>query len=225
MTTRQILTLFLATFFSLALTAQDAMPTASDGVTQSADNRRKTTATGPVTVKIGGMFSYTNNSVTYTVSTYTDGGVEKMDVDVPEFTLDNTVVGNLTLGAYTVKGLLYDSGQQGFYRDYSKDGITFHFKCEGSVMNIDGDYEFNSEKPNNILVKLADGKVTTIVNTFQMGAMPFGIVSTFTNTTSGIQNVTSAATADTKAYNLQGQPVGKDAKGLVIQRGRKMLRR
>ena len=92
-------------------------------------------------------------------------------------------------------------------------------------MNIDGDYEFNSEKPNNILVQLADGKVTTIENTFQMGAMPFGIVSTFTNTTSGIQNVTSAATADTKAYNLQGQPVGKDAKGLVIQRGRKMLRR
>lgn len=218
MTTRQILTLFLATFFSLALTAQDAMPTASDGVTRS-------TATGPVTVEIGGAYTYTNNSVTYTVSTYTDGGVEKMDVDVPEFTLDKTVIGNLTLGAYTVKGLLYDSGRQGFYRDYSKDGITFHFKCEGSVMNIDGDYEFNSEKPNNILVQLADGKVTTIVNTFQMGAMPFGIVSTFTNTTSGIQNATSAATADTKAYNLQGQPVGKDAKGLVIQRGRKMLRR
>ena len=217
MTTRQILTLFLATFFSLALTAQDAMPTASDGVTRS-------TATGPVTVAIGGAYTYTNNSVTYTVSTYTDGGVEKMDVDVPEFTLDNTRVGNLTLGAYTVKGLLYDSGRQGFYRDYSKDGITFHFKCEGR-MNIDGDYEFNSEKPNNILVQLADGKVTTIVNTFQMGAMPFGIVSTFTNTTSGIQNVTSAATADTKTYNLQGQPVGKDAKGLVIQWGRKMLRR
>ena len=224
MTTRQILTLFLATFFSLALTAQDAMPTASDGVIQSADNRRQTTATGPVTVEIGGIYTYTNNSVTYTVSTYTDGGVEKMDVDVPEFTLDNTVIGNLTLGAYTVKGLLYDSGRQGFYRDYSKDGITFHFKCEGR-MNIDGDYEFNSEKPNNILVQLADGKVTTILNTFQMGAMPFGIVSTFTNTTSGIQNVTSAATADTETYNLQGQPVGKDAKGLVIQRGRKMLRR
>lgn len=206
MTTRHILTSIIAAFCTLSLYAQQL------------------TATGPVTVVIGGIYSYTNSSITYTLSKYSDGGVEKMDVNVPEFKLDNTLVGNLTLGAYTVKGLEWDAEKQGFYRDYSKDGISFHFKAEGGMMKIDGDYEFNSEKPNNILVQMADGAVTTIVNTFQMGAMPFGIVSTFTNTTAGIADVTADNVRGAKVYNLQGQQVAENAKGIVIVNGKKMLK-
>ena len=38
---------------------------------------------------------------------------------------------------------------------------------------MDGEYTFNSEKDNNILVKYDGNRVTDIVNTFQMGSMPF----------------------------------------------------
>ena len=96
---------------------------------------------------------------------------------------------------------------------------------------MDGDYACNSERDNNILVKYDGSNVESIVNTFQMGAMPFGIVSTFQVDATAIDGVTADDLSraprayDGKAYNLAGQRVGDRAKGVVIVNGKKYLRR
>lgn len=185
--------------------------------------------TNSITVTIGGVYEYTNESVTYNVRKYLDGDVEKVDVEVPSYTLDNTLMGNLTLGSYTVKGLEYDETLGGFYRDYKNDGLSFHFTATGGSSDMDGDYAFNSEKDNNILVKYSGTGVTSITNTFQMGSMPFQIVSTFGDNASGIVKITDTTAGKQQqngnAYNLNGQRVSHDAKGIVIVNGKKYIRK
>lgn len=179
-----------------------------------------------INVTVGGMYSYSNSNVTYNVRRYMDGDTEKMDVEVPSYELENTVMGDLTLGSYTVCGLVYDEAQGGFYRDYRGDGLKFHFtaKKDGNT-TMDNDYEFNNTKDNNILVKCEGNKVQSIVNTFQMGAMPFGIVSVFGGSETAINGVQASQPTDNKAYNLAGQRVGDDYKGIVIVNGKKYLRK
>lgn len=182
---------------------------------------------GAISVNVGGMFTYDNSSVTYSVRKYKEADVEKLDVEVPYYTLDNTIMGNLGLGKYVVKGLVYDESKGGFYRDYANDGLSFHFTAEkGGTKTMDADYTFNSDKPNNILVKYNGSTVEQIVNTFQMGDMPFGIVSTFGNSATGINGVHVANKYnDGKMYNLAGQRVGNDYKGIVIVNGKKYIKK
>lgn len=184
--------------------------------------------TSAINVNVGGMFPYANEGVTYNVRKYMDGDVQKVDVEVPTYTLDNTLMGNLTLGTYTVKGLVYDEEKGGFYRDYKNDGLSFHFTAEQNGNKImDGDYEFNAEKDNNILVKYNGSKITDIVNTFQMGAMPFGIVSSFNSEATGISSVKNDVQKknDGKMYNLNGQVVSESYKGVVIVNGKKYFKK
>lgn len=181
-----------------------------------------------INVNVGGMFPYANEGVTYNVRKYMDGDVQKVDVEVPTYTLDNTVMGNLTLGTYTVKGLTYDEEKGGFYRDYKNDGLSFHFIAEqNGNKTMDGDFEFNSAKDNNILVKYDGSKITDIVNTFQMGAMPFGIVSSFNSAATGISSVKNDVQKynDGKMYNLNGQVVSESYKGVVIVNGKKYFKK
>lgn len=184
--------------------------------------------TSAINVNVGGMFPYANESVTYNVRKYMDGDVQKVDVEVPTYTLDNTLMGNLTLGTYTVKGLVYDEEKGGFYRDYKNDGLSFHFTAEkDGNKTMDGDFEFNSAKDNNILVKYNGSKITDIVNTFQMGAMPFCIVSSFNSATTGISSVKNDVQKknDGKMYNLNGQVVSESYKGVVIVNGKKYFKK
>lgn len=184
--------------------------------------------TSAINVNVGGMFPYANEGVTYNVRKYMDGDVQKVDVEVPTYTLDNTLMGNLTLGTYTVKGLTYDEEKGGFYRDYKNDGLSFHFIAEqNGNKTMDGDFEFNSAKDNNILVKYNGSKITDIVNTFQMGAMPFGIVSSFNSAATGISSVKNDVQKknDGKMYNLNGQVVSESYKGVVIVNGKKYFKK
>lgn len=184
--------------------------------------------TSAINVNVGGMFPYANEGVTYNVRKYMDGDVQKVDVEVPTYTLDNTLMGNLTLGTYTVKGLTYDEEKGGFYRDYKNDGLSFHFIAEqNGNKTMDGDYEFNAQKDNNILVKYNGSKITDIVNTFQMGAMPFGIVSSFNSEATGISSVKNDVQKknDGKMYNLNGQVVSESYKGVVIVNGKKYFKK
>ena len=179
-----------------------------------------------ITVTVGGAYTYNNDNVTYNVRRYVDGDIEKLDVEVPSYSLANTIMGDLTLGAYTVKGLVYDEEQGGFYRDYKNDGLSFHFKAEKEgTTTMDKDYDFNPEKDNNILVKYDGTKVASIVNTFQMGAMPFGIVSVLGGTETAINGVATTTATDNAVYNLSGQRVDHNYKGIVIVNGKKYLRK
>lgn len=185
----------------------------------------------PITVTVGGQFTYNNDNVTYELRRYKDGKTDKLDVTVPSYTLANTIMGNLTLGSYTVKGLVYDEAQGGYYRDYKNDGLKFHFTAvQGGKTTMDKDYDFATDKDNNILVKYEGNDVSSIVNTFQVGTMPFGIVSVFSGATTSINNITTTPSHDlnttpSQQYNLAGQRVDNNYKGIVIVNGKKYLRK
>lgn len=185
----------------------------------------------PITVTVGGQFTYNNDNVTYELRRYKDGETDKLDVAVPSYTLANTVMGDLTLGSYTVKGLVYDEAQGGYYRDYKNDGLKFHFTAvQGGKTTMDKDYDFATDKDNNILVKYEGNNVSSIVNTFQVGNMPFGIVSVFSGATTSINNITTTPSHDlnttpSQQYNLAGQRVDNNYKGIVIVNGKKYLRK
>lgn len=185
----------------------------------------------PITVTVGGQFTYNNDNVTYELRRYKDGKTDKLDVTVPSYTLANTIMGDLTLGSYTVKGLVYDEAQGGYYRDYKNDGLKFHFTAvQGGKTTMDKDYDFATDKDNNILVKYEGNDVSSIVNTFQVGTMPFGIVSVFSGATTSINGVTTTPSHDlnttpSQQYNLAGQRVDNNYKGIVIVNGKKYLRK
>lgn len=185
----------------------------------------------PITVTVGGQFTYNNDNVTYELRRYKDGETDKLDVTVPSYTLANTIMGNLTLGSYTVKGLVYDEAQGGYYRDYKNDGLKFHFTAvQGGKTTMDKDYDFATDKDNNILVKYEGNNVSSIVNTFQVGTMPFGIVSVFSGATTSINDITTTPSHDlnttsSQQYNLAGQRVDNNYKGIVIVNGKKYLRK
>ena len=185
----------------------------------------------PIVVTVGGQFTYNNDNVTYELRRYKDGETDKLDVTVPSYTLANTIMSNLTLGSYTVKGLVYDEAQGGYYRDYKNDGLKFHFTAvQGGKTTMDKDYDFATDKDNNILVKYEGNNVSSIVNTFQVGTMPFGIVSVFSGATTSINNITTTPSHDfnttsSQQYNLAGQRVDNNYKGIVIVNGKKYLRK
>lgn len=167
---------------------------------------------------------YTNESVSYDVRTYKDGDATLMDVKVPAFVLKNTVMGTLYLGEYTVCGLAYDDTKSGYYRDYASDGLSMHFKAvQGAYTLMDGDYAMSSAGDENILVQIAQNGKAVVTNNFKPGAMPFPIVSLFGDEYSFAAGVSAvkAEVEDGAAYNLRGQRVPADTKGIVIINGKK----
>lgn len=182
--------------------------------------------TSDITISVGGFYTYECKDVVYNLRRYVQNDSTKLDVEVPAYRLDGTVMGDLTLGSYTVRGLLYDADAGGFYRDYKDDGLSFHFTAEqNGTKTMDGDYAFNSQKDNNILVKYNGDNVFSIVNTFQMGAMPFGIVTQFEIAGTGIAAAVRNEKTDQAVYDLQGRKVGAGTRGIVIVNGKKIFRK
>ncbi len=130
---------------------------------------------GSMSVMVGGQFGpYTNESVTHTITANEDGTI---DVTIPEYGLTGTVMGNLTLGTYTVKGLAWNEERQAFYRDYSADGLQMHFVAvKDGATTLDANYDFSAL--GTLEVKTGEQGLT-IVNNFQPGRMPFRVEATF----------------------------------------------
>ena len=182
--------------------------------------------TDKLDVSIGGMFNYTAANVTYSVRTYPEGGNTLLDVNVPSYKLNETDLGDLTIGGYLVKGLKKDEQKGGYYRDYVNDGLTMHFKSEkDGVVGMDDDYAM-SEGQNNILL-VYEGKNIKVTNAFHPGAMPFPIVSTFPGVgeVTAIEAVKTIEQNDAPAYNLAGQRTAAGYKGIVIKNGKKYFLR
>lgn len=172
---------------------------------------------------------YTVENVSYNVRTYPvlevalpTEYVSQIDVEVPTFDLPDATIGALTSGGYTVKGLAFDESKGGYYRDYSGDGLSLHFH----TATIDGDYPLSNADANNMLVTFSDKKIK-IVNNYKPGAMPFLITTTFPGEggEAGIRNMkTNSASSQQPVYNLAGQRVTNQAKGIVIIGGKKYVR-
>lgn len=179
--------------------------------------------TDSLAVSVGGIYNYTaDDKVTYNICKYMDGDVEKLDVEVPTYTIAESVMGDLTIGTYTVKGLTYDNTKGGYYKDYAADGLSMYFKAEtNGKATMDNTYAL-SKGNQNILV-VFNGSNVVVTNNFAPGVMPFPITTTFPKASStGIANLNSDAKAGV-VYNLAGQRVASDAKGIVIINGKKYL--
>ena len=134
--------------------------------------------TGTTSLEVVGMpGSYTSPTVEYKVTANEDGSInvtasEEKYTGVP-------MVGNLTIGTYTVKNLSYDKATNSFVRDYSKDGIKVHLKSDG-MMKLDKDYPFQAT--SKMIVKLGENGALTITNNYSLTGMPMSISATYTGT-------------------------------------------
>ena len=133
--------------------------------------------TGTTSLKVGGVFGpFTSATVEYKVTANEDGSInvtasEEKYTGVP-------MVGNLTIGTYTVKNLAYDKATNSFSRDYSSDDLKVYLKSEGGLMSLNKDYAF--ESPSKIIVKLDENGTLTITNSYRLTHMPLPISATYT---------------------------------------------
>ena len=129
------------------------------------------TYTGKDSINVGGMFPYYAEAEgEYKITANTDGTI---NVTLPEEKFSQTAIGDLVVGSFTVSNIAWDESAQAFVRNYSKDGIKFHFKSS----TMDNDYALDKDNCKMTVKSNADGTVT-VLNTYQMGRMPFPIYST-----------------------------------------------
>lgn len=129
------------------------------------------TYTGKDSINVGGMFPYYAEAEgEYKITANADGSI---NVTLPEEKFSQTAIGDLVVGSFTVSNIAWDESAQAFVRNYSKDGIKFHFKSN----TMDNDYALDKDNCKMTVKSNADGTVT-ILNTYQMGRMPFPIYST-----------------------------------------------
>ena len=87
----------------------------------------------------------------------------------------------------------------------------------------------NEGEPSGAPLRLRGGPVELTPGengtyTFQMPAFPVTVNATFKEATvTGVEDINVATTKSGQRYNLMGQPVGKDYKGIVIEDGRKRV--
>lgn len=129
---------------------------------------------GSNTLKVGPMpSSYVANNVTYHVESNSDGTI---NITTADEEYKGTQMGDLKLGAFTIRNISYDNAAQAYVRDYTSDGVRVRFK---SSMGMDGEYSFTSGKITASLD--SDGKLH-VTNVFKIGRMPFEITATFVGT-------------------------------------------
>ena len=133
--------------------------------------------TGTTSLKVGGVLGpFTSATVGYKVTANEDGSIN-VTASEEKYT-GVTMVGNLTLGTYTVKNLAYDKATNSFSRDYSEDGIKVFFKSDNIGKKEGEDYAFG--KTSKMTVTLAEDGTLTITNNYKVGRMPFPISATYT---------------------------------------------
>ena len=172
----------------------------------------------PITVNVLNTDYVTAGNETYKLRKYVEEGTEKLDIEFPTYSLSGTPMGELTVGTYTVKGLVYDEAKGGFFRDYSNDGITFRFKTS---TGIDKDYDLSAEG-TNVLVQYSGNNVVYIENNFRPGAMPFAIVATSGEKTTAIETVEAETQTQPQAQpEKKSYKVIKNGKLVIVRDGKK----
>lgn len=132
---------------------------------------------GKMEVTVGGMFTYTNDAVECVITANEDGTV---DFTWKPYSLSETVMGNLSLGECTIPNISYSEEKGGFYKDYSNDGLTQHFKAEkDGTVSMDKDYVLGDS--STILIQ-QEGEGIKVTNPFKLGAMPMSLSATYQGT-------------------------------------------
>lgn len=188
-------------------------------ITYSIDSYYVKDYSGDITVTIDK--EYEVKDVTYRVRRYMDGDAEKLDVEVPQFNMNGTTIGNLTSGGYTVCGIEKNTDGT-FERDYTKDGLSMLFKSS-MFENI-----YDIENLGLIKVAYLDGGKVRIENSFKPGAMPFAITTVLDQSIdTGIREVVNGKPymENGKSYMVNGTSyMVNGTKGLVIINGKKVIK-
>ena len=145
----------------------------------------------PLTVNVLSTDYVPAANVEYQTRRYVEENVEKLDVVIPAYSLAGTPMGDLEVGGYTVCGLAYDETKGGYFKDYSKDGLTVHLKSYlAQGKGLDGDYALAAEG-TTLFVQYNGNNVVYVENNFTPGSMPFPIFAT-----SGEKQVTEVMTVE-----------------------------
>ena len=136
----------------------------------------------PQTVKLAGTY-LGDNSVSVMKLTYVakntgysfwvnDDGTYTIQVLGQK--LEGTVMGDLTLGAYTINNLVYDEKTETFSKDYSNDGLKLKFKKGAET-------EYKEYPLTKATIKATFGKDGSlkVENNFTAGSMPFPLQGVF----------------------------------------------
>lgn len=129
---------------------------------------------GLSTLNIAGQYDY-DTDMRILIS---EGENETLNLTFPEYTLSNTLMGDITMGSLKLENLSYDSSKGGFYLNYGEAGISQYFKAErNGIVTMDSEYLLNA--PSDILVTRDENNKIIVVNCFRIGSMPMPITLTF----------------------------------------------
>ena len=129
---------------------------------------------GTNNVVVGGQFGPYTAEITYKITANKDGSI---NIVLPEYPLTGTVMGDLTLGSYTISNIAYDAERGAFFRDYTNDGLTMHLTAvNNGQTTMNSDYTFERYGGSITITPTETG--INVSHTFQPGAMPFGITAT-----------------------------------------------
>ena len=132
----------------------------------------------PLTVTVLNTDYVPAANVEYQTRRYEEGDVKKLDVVIPAYSLAGTLMGDLEVGSYTVCGLAYDETLGGYFKDYSKDGLTVHLKTyPAKGKGLDADYALSADG-TTLFVQFDGSTVVYVENNFTPGSMPFPILAT-----------------------------------------------
>ena len=145
------------------------------------------TFSGTNSVNVGDQWTYTAD-IDYEITANEDGSI---NLTLPEYTLTNTEIGDLTLGGYTISNIAFDLSSGTFYSDYGLKGLKMHFtSVKDGQTTMDKDYDLSPDsyisiEPINKGVKQG----VKVVNSFGLGiigengnfqtSMPFDLTATF----------------------------------------------
>ena len=139
------------------------------------------TWTGTNNVNVGGTYDYSANAVNQTVTVNADGTV---NLTLSSYSLSGTVMGDLTLGQYTISNIPFNQQKNGYYKEYADGQLKIHFKAvKNGETTYDSDFLFTNQEglPTAILIKPSETGVT-IKNNFCLGRMPFPITAVMDGT-------------------------------------------
>lgn len=135
-------------------------------------------------VNVGGVYDYTAESVRQTITANSDGSI---NLTISSYDIPGTVMGDITIGSYSISNIAYSEDKGGFYKEYA-DGVTsVHFKAVNAqgTTTFDNDYLFNNNSATSSILIKQTGNVVSFDNTFSIGSMPFPITTTMNGVKGG----------------------------------------
>lgn len=139
------------------------------------------TFTGTNNVNVGDTYDYSAENVAQTVTVNADGSV---NLTVSQYQLSGTVMGDLTLGQYTISNIPFNQQKNGYYKEYADGNLKVHFKAvKDGTTTYDSDFLFNNQDgaPTSIFIKPSETGIT-VENKFWLGRMPFLITAVMNGT-------------------------------------------